>query len=197
MGECVNIPAIPSFDDDDSSLVKLQQLSECVQSIAVCDERPVWHLFTTSTQLLSAGTWTSVPYPAVAADSDGVSNGTGVTIVTQGYYRVEGCVGLYTNSTGGYLHGAFLLTAGANNADLTSGTTVRFGGAGGVGNSTALTDTWYICSAIVPYCLYPGDKLNLQHFASNSETQQIMQNTNYMDGRFSAQFTGYYLRPGP
>ena len=183
------IPTIPTFTDGDSNLTNLQDLSNAVNFLVNAQVRPTWHLYKTGTSSLSSGI-TSVVFGTVAFDSDGVSNGTGVTIVTPGYYHTEMCVQVECTATGEQINVWFLVTFGANNPNFTNGTTKIYGARGSTTSSQTGVDAARVSSALCPYALYPGDKINPQIQVGTALTLDNNSNTSYIQGRFVCNFTG-------
>lgn len=196
------LPTVPGpfADGTAPTLVQLQQLAGAVSFISDCDVRPTWHLYQTNTQSLSASTWTNLGTAGgnnVAFDSDGVSSGSGVaTIVTQGYYAVEACADIAVSSPAFTFLVAFLWKAGANNPHFTNGTTLRFGARGGNIVTDASANTAYCASDICPNVCYPGDTIVPQVFASAAIGLKYNTNDAYNEGRFVANFTGYFISEG-
>lgn len=181
---------LPDFADNDSSLTNLQNLAYAVRFWTNNDLRPTWHTYKTSAQAIPATTWTSPQFGAVAFDSDSVHSNPGVVINTAGVYAVETCV--QTGGSGIGLMVSFLATAGANNPNHTSGSTVRFGLRGGLMPSSGADGA--LCStAIVPWSLYPGDSIQPQVYASSAVTLDNNSNSTYENGRFVCNFTGLMI----
>lgn len=202
MGANNNIPVVPTFTAGAPSLANLNALSYAAQFLCDNDILPAWSVFLyTSTQAVTASTWTTVGYNKVAYDSDGVTTSSisQPSIVTQGYYAVTACVQLEATSGGSDMYtAAFLVTTGANNPHFTSGTTQYFGYKGGKMSSTgqAAADNAVCLSDEVPMVLYPGDKLAVQVYTTAAKTIDYNQNTSYIQGRFATKFTGSFLRTG-
>jgi len=190
------IPAVPSFASNDSSLANLQSLSYAVSFLVDMSVRPIWHLYTGSTHAVTANTVTTESFPLVVYDNDLVSDGTGVTIQTAGYYAVETALDfLYSAGTSQRTMAWFQLTAGANNPNLTNGTTKLFGGEG-LTASNFTTEDLAMCPAdICPYALYPGDQLRVQYNSDTACTRETNLNNSYISGRFTPNFTGRMVRP--
>jgi hypothetical protein len=192
------VPTVPSFDDGDTSLLKLQQLSQAVSFLADCDIHPLWHFYNShASSLVNSDTWIEAgSATSVAWDNDGVQDSGWAEIVTQGYYAVEACVPYESIGTSNDLYARFLYTAGSNGT-LDSGTTRPFGTAGGQAVQSSSQDTVFCLSDIVPVCCYPGDVIEVQLYYTSDVTLNYNQNTNYVSGRFPFNFTGYWLREGP
>lgn len=201
MGAGGVLPSVPAFTAGTPTLTQLNALSYAVEFLAVNDTRPAWSFFMySSTQSVSASTWTNVAYDHTAFDSDGVQSYPFAVIKTQGYYAVTACVQIEANAnTTDLAAAAFLFTAGASNPNFTTGTTKNFGYRGGGLSSTgsAAADNAICLSAPTQVVLYPGDKLSVQVYLSASHTLDINQNTSYIRGRFATKFTGHWLRTGP
>ncbi len=108
------LPHVPTFTQGEHSVANLQALSQAVSFLVDGDLTPTWTLYRTATQSITAATITTVVFNQVAYDGDGVSDGTGALIVTQGYYRVEACgMALNTQANAERCIAIFLFTAGA------------------------------------------------------------------------------------
>lgn len=196
----VAIPTVPSFVPGDTSITKLQQLSDAVSFISDNDIRPMFKVYKTATAAITINTWTALPGGTQGYDNDGFF-GAGVSftpiIQTQGYYGFEGCVPLLTTTTAIGQRISFFLTAGANNPNLTAGGTFRFGLRGGNSVSTTGNDTAQCTSDQCPLALYPGDSVALQVFVDTAVSTNFNANASYISGRFVPMFTGYWLRSAP
>lgn len=190
------LPTVPNFATNDSSLTNLQNLSAAVNFLVNCGVRPLWHFIRTATFSLAANTWNAPGYSTVIYDSDGVQSSGLAKIVTQGYYAVEGCADLQTGASGILFDTRFLLTAGPNNPHLTNGSTRIFGQRGGNSVATASQDTAVTLTDVCPIVCYPQDTLQFQVWVNSATTLNFNQNTSYIQGRFVAQFTGYFVRTG-
>jgi hypothetical protein len=192
------LPTVPSFDDGDTSILKLQQLSQAVSFLVDCDTHPLWHLYNSATHSgVTTSTWVELGTATnIAWDNDGVSDSGVAEIVTQGYYAVEACVPFESISASNDLYVRFLYTAGSNGT-LDSGTTITFGRAGGSAVQSASQDTDICISDIVPACCYPGDTIEVEMYYTSDVTVNYNQNTSYISGRFPFNFTGYLIRTGP
>jgi hypothetical protein len=92
---------------------------------------------------------------------------------------------------------SFLLTAGANNPNLGTGLTRRFGMRGSNSVSTTGNDTATCLSDHSPFALYPGDVVALQYFVDTAVSSSFNNNTSYISGRFVPSYNGYWLRTAP
>lgn len=191
------LPTVPTFASNDSSLTNLQNLSAAVAFLCRADIRPTWHYYIAGGQGTSAATWAVMKAADIAFDSDNLWTSTGyATIVTQGYYQVEACVDVEMGGDTTSCYSSFLFTAGTNNIHKSSGTTIQFGMRGGDCIQTAAQDTSICTSSLVPVCCYPGDTLQVYIMTETNSTINANVNTNYMAGRFTANFTGYMVRTG-
>lgn len=192
------LPIVPAFVAGDTSITKLQQLSQAVSFLVDCDVRPTWHMYQTTTTAITGSTWTTPGTKTIAYDDDGVAISTAMiaTIVTQGYYAVEACLPIRTLAGAQSTDCAFLVTAGPNNPHHVNGTTTFFGQRGN--NSFAGTggDATGSISDICPWVLFPGDTVQPQAWISAAATMDFNTNTTYLNGRFVTNFTGYWLRTG-
>lgn len=189
---------MPTFTSNESNLAHLQQLKYGVEFLIDDQVKPTWHFYKTATFSCTASTWVSPLYATAAFDSDSTQVSGGAVIATQGIYAVEGCTQVLSGSTAGFLYkAAFLLTAGANNPNLTAASTLRFGQRGGeTASSTTAASSAICCADSTPFALYPGDRVDLQVFCGTTITLQNNINTNYIEGRFAANFTGQWIRNG-
>ena len=188
------LPTVPTFVANDTSVTKLAQLSQAVSFLIDCDTRPAWHFYRTTTFSLANG-WNIPGYTVVAYDSDGVQSSGSAVIVTQGYYACEGCSDI-SNPSGIVMDLSFQVTFGANNPHHTNGTTLVFGQRGGSW-LTPSADPAFTIGDICPAVLYPGDKVDFRTYV-NATGQTLNKNVNaaFNEGRFVANFTGYFLRTG-
>jgi len=191
------IPTVPSFTSNDSSLTNLQNLSAAVAFLARADIRPCWHYYIAGGQGTSAGVWAVMKAANVAFDSDNLWTSTGyATIATQGYYQVDACVDVAMGGDTTQCYSSFLITGGGSNPHLGTGATIQFGMRGGSCVQTAAQDTSICTSSPVPVCCYPGDEVQVYVMTVTGSTINSNVNTNYMSGRFTANFTGYFVRTG-
>lgn len=197
----VAIPTVPAFVANDTSLIRLQQLSTAVAFLSDCDIKPVMHMFKNSSAAILAGTWTTLPGGSIAYDNDNMLGGSAssfsVTIQTRGYYAAEACAPWLTGATAIQQKAAFLFTAGSSNPNFALNATSRFGIRGGNSCSTATTDTCQVISAMVPMGLYPGDKIAFQIWTDTAATVNNNVNANYVSGRFVPNFTMTWIRTAP
>jgi hypothetical protein len=189
------LPSVPSFASNDNSLTSLQNLSYAVSFLVDLDVRPVWHLYTGSTHAVAANTVITESFPLVAYDNDLVSDGTGVTIKTSGYYTVETCLDFAGNAASEHIMAWFQLTAGANNPNLTNGTTKIFGANGLLSASSAGDDIAMCAADVCPYALYQGDQIKVQYNSDTATTRYTNTNASYISQRFVPNFTGMMIRP--
>jgi hypothetical protein len=195
MGAGNILPTIPIFSTSAPSLDDLNNLSYAVSFVSDCDTRPTFKLYTKAQQSITSGSWNTVTLASVAKDSDGVSDGTGATIVTQGYYNLRGMVQIVDTTTDIQLACAFKLTAGPNNPNLTG--TKRFGQRADGTQSVVSTAGTAICAeATTPIPCYPGDQIVLQISVSAAATLDYNKNTNYQEGRFVPNLSGTWVRTG-
>jgi len=191
------LPTVPSFVAGDTSITKLQQLSAAVGFLCDDDIRPTWHIYATSTQAISATTFTTRTFDSVIYDNDGVYVSPGVTIVTQGYYMMETCIPIsHTAASSRHAQVYFLFTAGANNPHFTAGTTLKFGASGFPTSSVANEDFDIVARDICPNVLFPGDKIAVQAWTDAAATFLTNSNASYISGRFVPNFTGQWLANG-
>src|SRR5579859_7399596 len=186
------VPFAPGFSAGSPSVGNLSNLSYAVRFLVDNDLRPTWNLFKTTTQSIAANTWTSVIYDHTAFDSDGVRAYPGVTIVTQGRYKLEACVQIEATSTKDAFSAAFLFTAGANNPNATAGTLKYFGfrGCGTSITGSGAADNAICISDLANVVFYPGDVIDVQVCVGATHTLDYNQNTSYTQGRFVTKFTG-------
>lgn len=194
------LPTVPTFVDGDTSITKLQQISDAVSFLSDITTRPYFKVYKTASVSLTINTWTTISFGTVDYDNDGFNSGSGPfapVINTQGYYRFEGCVPLLTGATAISQRIAFLLTAGSNNPNLTVGSTLRFGLRGGNSVSTASNDTTQCSSEISPIGLYNGDSVALQVYVDTTVSTGFNANNSYISGRSILYFSGYWMRSAP
>lgn len=193
------LPTVPSFSAGDTSVTKLQQLSDAIGFLSDVDTRPLFHVEKNSSMALVANTWTTLSGGTLVYDNDGFfSTGTSFapTIRTQGYYTFEGSIPFLTGA-GMHIRVAMLFTAGASNPNFTAGATVRFGLRDGNTNAQASQDTAICCSDQAPMGLYPSDTVALQCWSDTAVSTGFNTNTSYISGRLVPNFTGYWLRTAP
>jgi hypothetical protein len=194
------IPTVPSFVTGDTSVTKLQQLSDAVAFLVDIDIRPIFRVYKTASSALTVGAWTKLPGGTLDIDNDNFfSAGIGFnpTIQTAGHYAFEACVPLLTGTTAIGQRISFLLTAGANNPNLGTGLTRRFGMRGGNSVSTTGNDTSTCTADHSPFALYPGDVVELQTYVDTAVSSSFNNNVSYISGRFVPSFTGYWIRQAP
>lgn len=200
MGANGVLPTVPNFTSGAPSITQLNQLSYAAQFLTVADTLPQWSLFRhSSTQSISASTWTKVAFDHVAVDSDNVWSSPDAVIKTQGYYKLGASVTMQLNANANDMYtAAFLHTAGASNPNFTAGTLNYFGFRGtklGNTGAAAADNTACIACPTQTVC-YAGDKLAVVIFLSAAHTLDINNNSSYIQGRFACQFTGTWLRTG-
>ncbi len=191
------LPVIPNFDEDDSSLSKLQDLVYAVAFLSDADITPVYHAYDSAvTNSITTGAWRSIPGGTIAYDSDNqgtISNNKyGVNIVTQGLYLFEGCADFATGSQISVAI-SFFLTAGANNPHLAPASTKRFGLRETSSPGPASQDAVVTNSDYSPFPLYPGDQVILMCSVSSTVNQVPLANTSYLQGRFVTNFTSRWV----
>lgn len=194
----MQLPVIPAFVANETSIPHLQQLSAAVQFATVAQYYPMWRFYKTATLNILASTLTTVAFGQVAIDTDGVWSSPGsVVINTQGYYECEASVPFEGNSSGvNDLQLSMLFTAGPYNAHFSAGTTQRFGGAAGSAAVNSGPD-WVLCTAdICPVVLYPGDQISVVAFTNFATTTNILVNLSTNSGWFPPQFSGRWIRTG-
>lgn len=201
MGECLmaTIPTPPTFASNDSSMDNLIALANCVTFLSDCGTRPEFHLYHKgSTVSLTSLTDKTLTLGSVAFDSDGVSDGTGATIVTQGWYDFTCCASFTPSTTSAVLQLRIEMISGASNPHFTSGTTVFIATSGGDAVDLATADTAYSFGGLSPTCLYPGDKIRLDAWMDSSGSFSVNDNVNtsFMVGRYPPTLTGYFVCPG-
>lgn len=194
----MQIPTVPTFVNGDTSITKLRQLSQCVSFVTNAQSYPVWHLYRHSTfSVTPANTWVTVPMTATAFDSDRVGTGSGVTIVTQGYYTCEACVPFVSQASVNNGWAAFLWTAGPANANFSAGTTVQFGLKAGRIIAATGSDEVLSPADMCPVVCYPGDTIVVQaNVAINNTVIDVNNPTSAFAGRFTCNFTGRWVRVG-
>jgi hypothetical protein len=201
----ITVPSVPTFVTGDTSIPSLQQLAYATRFL-VGDIRPMFHAFKTATATISSSnTWTTLSMGAVAYDSESevsggsgiLTDGIGATIRTQGLYSFTSCATFVATSTAFYVDSSFLITAGASNPNLGSGSTLRFGLDGNTTLATAATQVSICNQDISPICLYPGDTVRLQ---VRAQASGVVVQTNlspvpaYNQGRFVTNFSGSWVR---
>jgi hypothetical protein len=195
----MNIPTVPTFIQNESSLTNLQSLSAAVSMVSVAASYPMWRFYGTGTQSLTANTWNQLRVGSIAVDTDGVYStpATTVTIKTQGYYECEACVPFEGNATPFLGQGVFLVTAGASNPHHISGATVMFGSfAGWAAYSTAGVDATYTMSGKCPWVLYPGDTIIVQVYPLATGNLNNGLNATATSGNLTPQFSGRWISMG-
>jgi hypothetical protein len=195
----MQLPTIPTFVTGDTSLQKLQQLSQAVSMCSVASNYPLWRFYKNITQVLTANAWNPVHCTVIAIDTDGVfttADGS-ATIVTQGYYECEGCVPFAGQASSFLTQANFMFTAGPNNPHYTSGSQVFFGGvASWAGYTASGVDAVVGTAGKCPYVCYPGDNLALRTYALGAMTINSGQNGSATAGWFTPQFSGRWIRSG-
>jgi len=188
------IPIVPTFVTSDTSIPKLAQLSYAVSFLSDYGVRPLWHLEPTATPSITLNTWTTLNYPTVIFDSDGVSDAAGALIVTQGIYAVEACLQITAAGSDG-MAGSFRITAGANNPHLAPAATIRFGLRAKQTPSSG-GDAALCLSDIVPVVCYPGDKIVVMYYVTATRTSDANTNSSFKNGRFNRSFMGHFISTG-
>jgi hypothetical protein len=190
------IPTPPSFAFQDSSLDNLTALAKCVTFLADCGTRPVFRLFRqTSTQAVSGAGLTVVTLAGVAYDDDGVSDGTGATIVTQGWYDFSACAN-FVSATGQQAYGVIQVTTGTHNINYTNGTVLTQALQGGQNPTLASSESDFSFGSLSSACLYPGDKVRLAVNTGGAGTIEYNSNNSYIQGRFPPTLSGMWIRTG-
>lgn len=196
------LPTVPGpfADDTAPSLTQLQQLSGAVSFLSDATFRPLWHLYKASGASLVSG-WNVIAGPgSVAYDNDGVHQGGlfAATIVTQGYYSVEACLGIKPNATATAFMAGFTFTAGAGNPHNAPGTVIRFGARGGSSVNDNTADSWLTPADDCPQVCYPGDILAPAVYVSGAQTLSVNSSPvpSYISGRFNLNFTGFWTGQG-
>lgn len=197
MGANNVLPTIPTFSDTAPSLADLNNLSYAVSFLTDVDTRPAWKIYTKTTQSLTANSWHAITLASVALDSDGVADGTGITIVTQGFYALTAMAQIQATGSQFAIGVAFNATGKGNNPHLASGATLRFGERGDSVETAVTTNTTaLVTSTVTPICMYPGDTIRMQVYTTAAATHTNNVNTTYQQGRFAPNFTGYLARLG-
>lgn len=192
----MSLPVVPgTFTAGEHTISDLQALANCARFLSVCDTRPTWHLYRTATQAIAGTTNQAIAMNVVAVDSDGVSDGTGATIVTQGIYTVEACIPFQTGASQISALGHFQFTGGASNP-YHSGVSFQFGGRGTLSTNIASTDTALSLRAECPWTCFPGDKIQVIAWSSLAVSINNNNNLNAFSGRFPPTFTGEWIRTG-
>jgi hypothetical protein len=195
------IPTVPAFITGDSSLVKMQQLAQCVAFLTSAQRYPMWHIYEyvhSSVVPFSGSTWTSMIFGFCAFDSDQMwdnHNTARVTVRTQGYFVCEACLPFISGGSGYAAQAAFLWTAGPANPHFSAGTTLQFGLKSG--SVLASSNDEVLCiDDICPVVCYPGDFIAAQVWGSVAASINVGGPTSYFGGRNTANFTGRWLRTG-
>jgi hypothetical protein len=193
------VPTVPTFTDGTApSAANMEALAQAVNFLVDCDQRPIWHFLAVAGQAIPSNAFTTVKYTNVAVDSDAVftsASGT-ATIVTQGYYDMEYCLGIQSAASGASFSTRFIVTAGTHNPNHTSGTQIFNICQSSLCAATAATDTVAASAWQCPWVLYPGDNVAVQIDTTVALNTTFNFNTSFIDGRFVANFTGYYSRYG-
>jgi hypothetical protein len=195
----MNLPTIPTFVNGDTSITKLNQLSQAVSMLTVAADYPVWRFYGTGTQTLTVTSWNQMHVGSIAVDTDStyVAPGT-AKIVTQGYYECEACIPFVGLSSSFLAQGLFQFTAGSGNPNHTTGSQVYFGGAASwAAYSASGVDTTICISGKCPYVCYPLDTITVQVYAV--QAGMIInngQNATNTAGWFTPQFSGRWIRTG-
>jgi hypothetical protein len=200
MGANNVLPAVPTFVAGSPLIADLNSLSYAASFIIDHGVRPTWKFFRgTSTQALTANTWTAVQYNKVAYDCDNTYLGSnfGANIATQGYYEVEASVQLAAGTTPDIFDVSFKLSMTSSNPNFAAGPQ-QFGykGSGLPQTGSAVADACFSTSAITTFPCYPGDLIAVLVYSSVAHTIDYNQNTSFDQGRFSTQFTGRWVRSG-
>lgn len=193
------IPTVPAFTSGAPSVNQLNQLSYAVSFLTNQAVRPAWHVYKKLTNSLTANAWHLPSYGNTAFDCDDVTGpGGGVcTIVTQGFYATECCFQFEGTATTNILMGCgFQIVAGSSNPHSSSGTETWYGIRADTQGTVLNTDWAMTCSDITPFCLYPGDTVSGIAISSSSGTLDYLQNTNYIEGRYAYNFTGWLVNTG-
>jgi hypothetical protein len=192
----MQLPTVPSFSTGDTSITKLQQLSNAVSFLAVAQSGVMWHFYANSQQGAFSGSWVPLIFANVALDTDGVWNAAAngiATIVTQGYYAVEMCLPVETAVTTFTIRAGFLWTAGANNPHFSVGTTRKYGVRSGATNPQLSTNETLCVSDLIDVVCYPGDTITPRIFTSSSCTIDFNSALSVTKGRFVTNFTGHLV----
>lgn len=193
-------PTAPVFAANDSSLTKLQALSDSVAMAGVVQVG--WNLEKASDQgPLTAGANTVITFGTVYFDPDGVSGSSGAVIVTPGYYDCEAQLPFSnTASANQTCIGFFRVTTGSNNP-LGSGVTYQFGGGNdlttGSGDEMSLiifgtSPMLYAGDTVVVMLKVTGTGVTVSHTWNNSGNNDL---GGFADG--GATFTGALVSEGP
>jgi hypothetical protein len=193
----MQLPVIPSFTANETSVAHLTQLSAAVQFAAVASSYPLWRFYKVATQSVTLGVWNTLAFTTAAVDTDGINVSTSATIQTQGYYSTEACLPFQGNASGvNNLQGSFLFTAGPNNPNFSPGTAIRYGGTASSAATGTGTD-WVQCmSDKCPAVCYPGDSVVVQVFPLFTSNIAILVNTSNTAGWFPCVFSGRWVRMG-
>lgn len=198
------VPTVPSFSTGDSSLLKLQQLSQCVAFLSDAQYFPMWHLYSYqhgAVLNIAATTYTDLFMNSCAFDTDQVwdiNNPARANIRTQGYYVVEACAPFVSQSSLYGVQLGFRWTAGPYNPHYSSGTTVQFGYRTGevAVDSSGNTNEVLCADDMCPVVCFPGDIITVQAYASVACWVDIGGPSSSIKGRFTCNFTGRWLRAG-
>lgn len=204
MGAGNVLPVIPSFVAGAPSTTDLNNLSYAVSFLIDHSVRPAWKFVNhAAPTAMAAATWTAMTFDTNIYDSDGVGLTSGTwsnaTIVTQGYYHVESCIQPQNLASRQNFATAFKWTAGAS-SPYSGQSPAWFGfraSTMGVTGSAAATQAG-VNSALTPVPMYPADTIQVFAFVSGASapTLEVNDNSAYMSGRFSMQFTGRWARMG-
>lgn len=193
----MQLPTIPSFSANETTVAHLAQLSAAVQFATVASGYPLWRFYKAAVQSIPASTQTTLIFASIAVDTDNVSNATGAQINTQGYYSCEACIPFEGASAINGVQARFVFTAGPNNAGQASGTVINFGGTSSAAAAVTGTDYALCMADKCPVACYPGDVLTVQLFCPTATSVNVLSNTSNTAGWFPAQFSGRWVRTGP
>lgn len=199
MGAGNVLPAVPTFAAGSPTLAQLNALSYATSFLIDHDTRPAWHFFMYATQSLPANTHTAVAFDHVALDSDGVWRAANheALIVTQGYYEMEASVQFEAGASKDACEVAFLWTPVNTSPYFSHGATYfGFKSDSLPQTGSAASDNCLSISGISPYPAYPGDTFTVMAWSVAAHTLDFNQNTSYIQGRFSTQFTGRWSLSG-
>lgn len=191
------IPTPPTFASNDHSLANLQALAACASFVGVVDPSvngvPWWRLYKTVTQSIPATTLTVVNMGTPAVDTDGVSNGNGATIVTQGLYDCTATVAVQSNGTNNICRLYFRLTKGSTSGGHSSGSTVVWGTASkGVGTDTS-RQVSHTINGTTPWAAYAGDQIQVLAFTGGAISTVLPSTFGGGTGNCTPSFTGRYV----
>lgn len=200
MGANNVLPSVPTFAAGSPSLAQLNALSYAASFLIDHGTRPAWHFFMYATQSITpANSYNTLALDHVAYDSDGVWNAANheALIVTQGFYEMEACVQLAAGANKDDWGACFLWTPAATSPYFSHGAQ-EFGHSA---NSLPQTGSAASDAAIniysqSPFPAYPGDTFLVQVWSAAVHTADFNQNTSYIQGRFSTQFTGRWAFSG-